>query len=374
MVRWQAPVFDRLHRLPWLTLQIIAANAAVILALGAAWYLAFMRQSSVYSERLMSTFNIEPGRLHAMYVDDVERQLWVSVIIGLLAAILASVGLALLIVRPLRSLARATERLRHGDYAVRSTIEQGEVGHLAENFNALAEALEREDRRRAQYLADLSHELRTPITSLRGYTEGLEDGVLQADQSDVKLMASELNHLTTLTHSIDAMELNDAAIETQQDCVAATVGECVAEAKTRWDARFNQRGLKLELDVPVSMSGRRLAVSENNLRQIADNLLSNMVRYADESGTCQISVAKTDRGDLARLNFSNAAPGINHNTLPFLFDRFFRTSDSRTRTQHEHSSGLGLSIVKQLCLANQGNVSASIDGNRLEIAVHLPLR
>mgnify|MGYP001826859318 CR=1 FL=1 len=374
MVRWQAPVFDRLHRLPWLTLQIIAANAAVILALGAAWYLAFMRQSNVYSERLMSTFNIEPGRLHAMYVDDVERQLWVSVIIGLLAAILASVGLAFLIVRPLRSLARATERLRHGDYAVRSTIERGEVGHLAKNFNALAEALEREDRRRAQYLADLSHELRTPITSLRGYTEGLEDGVFQADQSYFKLMASELNQLTTLTHSIDAMELNDTAIETQHDCIEATVGECVAEAKTRWDARFNQRGLQLDLDVPVSMSGRRLAVSEYNLRQIADNLLSNMVRYADESGTCQISVAKAGGGKLARLNFSNAAPGINHNTLPFLFDRFFRMSDSRTRKQCEHSSGLGLAIVKQLCLANQGNVIASICGNRLEIAVHLPLR
>lgn len=134
-------MFERLHRLPWLTLQIIAANAAVILALAAAWYLAFIRQSSVYSERLMSTFNIEPGRLHAMYVDDVERQLWASVIIGLLAAILASVGLTFLIVRPLRSLARATERLRHGDYRARSAIERGEVGHLAENFNALAASL-----------------------------------------------------------------------------------------------------------------------------------------------------------------------------------------------------------------------------------------
>jgi len=86
-------------RPPWLTLQIIAANVAVILSLAVAWYWAFMQQSSVYSERLMSTFNIQPGQLHAMYVDDVEQQLWNSVMVGLVAATLASIGLAWLIVR-----------------------------------------------------------------------------------------------------------------------------------------------------------------------------------------------------------------------------------------------------------------------------------
>ncbi len=367
-------MFERLQRLPWLTLQIIAANAAVILALAAAWYLAFMRQSSVYSERLMSTFNIEPGRLHAMYVDDVERQLWASVIIGLLAAILASVGLAFLIVRPLRSLARATERLRHGDYGVRSAIEGGEVGHLAENFNALAAALEQEDQRRAQYLADLSHELRTPITSLRGYTEGLEDGVFQADEAFFKLMASELSHLSALTQSIEAMQLQHPANDDLKPCSGITVGECVSDAKIRWDARFQKRGLKLDLDVSSTLSGQRFAVSENNLRQIADNLLSNMVRYASDSKSCRISVAKSFGENVARLKFSNDAPDVNHAALPFLFDRFYRVSDSRTRTQQDHSSGLGLSIVKQLCLSNRGNVDATLNGQRLEIAVHLPLK
>nr|WP_238935949.1 histidine kinase dimerization/phospho-acceptor domain-containing protein [Sulfitobacter mediterraneus] len=207
-----------------------------------------------------------------MYVDDVERQLWASVIIGLLAAILASVGLAFLIVRPLRSLARATERLRHGDYRVRSAIEGGEVGHLAENFNALAAALEQEDQRRAQYLADLSHELRTPITSLRGYTEGLEDGVFQADEAFFKLMASELSHLSALTQSIEAMQLQHPANDDLKPCSGLTVGECVNDAKIRWDARFQKRGLKLDLDVSSTLSGQRFAVSENNLRQIADNL------------------------------------------------------------------------------------------------------
>ncbi|MEM7259879.1 MAG: HAMP domain-containing protein, partial [Pseudomonadota bacterium] len=156
---------------PWLTLQIIAANVATITLLALAWYFTFIHQSSVYSERLMSTFNIEPGRLHAMYVDDVERQLMISVVIGLASALLVSIGLVLVIVRPLRSLAEVTERLRHGDYRIRARIQRGEVGTLADNFNALAEALESEEQRRAMFMVDLGHELRTPIMSLLGYIE-----------------------------------------------------------------------------------------------------------------------------------------------------------------------------------------------------------
>ena len=156
-------VLRQIRRWPWLTLQIIVANVVVILALATAWYFVFKHQSSVYSVRLMSTFNIEPGSLHAMYVDDVERQLWFSVMLGLAFAIGASVGLAVLIARPLRALARGTERLQQGDYRVRSDVETGEVGHLARSLNALASALEQEETRRAQFMADLGHELRTPI-------------------------------------------------------------------------------------------------------------------------------------------------------------------------------------------------------------------
>ena len=367
----------RLHSWPWLTLQIVAANVAIVMALAAAWYVVFLQQSSVYSERLMSTFNIEPGRLHAMYVEDVERQLWMSVILGLFAAILASIGLALLIVRPLRSLARATERLRHGDYRARSTIENGEVGRLAENFNALAAALEQEERRRAQYMADLSHELRTPITSLRGYTEGLEDGVFQADESYFKLMAGELSHLSTLTHTIEAMQLDAVSsgfAESDSDS-EVTVEDFLESVKDRWEARLKHRGLQLDLLIPAPLKNQKFALSANVLKQIVDNLLSNMLRYASADAPCQVKVSKGKQPNFIALAFGNEAPDIDDQSLPFLFDRFYyRVSDSRTRAHNEHPSGLGLSIVKQLCISNQGNVTASLENQKLIIAVDLPLR
>lgn len=367
-------VIERLSRWPWLTLQIVAANVAVILALATAWYVAFMQQSDVYSERLMSAFNIEPGQLHAMYVADVERQLWTSVVIGLCAATLASVGLAFLIVRPLRSLGQATERLRHGDYRVRSTNEFGEIGRLAENINALATALDQEEHRRAQYLADLSHELRTPITSLRGYTEGLEDGVFKADKKFFDLLTGELSQLTALTHTIDAMQLYDVDAKCEEPDQPVAVGEFLQDAKRSWAARFRERGLHLDIEVPKSLSDRRISIPAKSLKQIADNLLSNILRYASADGPCQISAARGTHANSIEIKFRNVAPGVDRESLPFLFDRFYRVSESRTRQQHEHPTGLGLSIVKQLCLSNEGNATATLDGQQLVVAIDLPLR
>ena len=112
----------RLRWLPWLSLQIIAANVTIVLMLGFAWYWMFTNQSMVYSDRLKSTFNIEPGRVHDMFVDEVERQLWTGISIELAFAVLASIAAALYIVRPLRGLARAMDRLRQGDYRARTKL------------------------------------------------------------------------------------------------------------------------------------------------------------------------------------------------------------------------------------------------------------
>lgn len=363
----------RIRNWPWLTVQIIAANVVIIAVLAMAWYLTFMRHSSVYSDRLMSTFNIEPGRLHAMYVDDVERQLWISVLAGLITAIVASIGLALLIARPIRSLARVTERLRHGDYSVRANDERGEVGRLADNFNALALALQQEDARRARFMTDLGHELRTPIMSLQGYTEGLEDGVFKADKGYFKLISGELSHLTMLTHTIETMQLHSADTDCSVHNTTITISELLQNAERGWTARFQQRGLELRLLIPAALGGCQMNAGANSQKQIVDNLLSNMFRYASVDGPCVIEISRKKNPNVVVLACSNEAPDISEQALPFLFDRFYRVSESRTRIINEHPSGLGLSVVRQLCLSNHGNVSATLSGSRLVISVVLPI-
>jgi len=358
------------HRLPWLTFQMIAANITIVLTLGVAWYWLFLGQSTTYSDRLMSTFNIEPGQVHAMFVDEVERQLWTSILVGLVFAAVASIGVTLLIVRPLGVLARTTDRLRQGDYSVRAKPQSGEVGRLADTVNALAAALEREESRRARYLADLGHELRTPITSLRGYTEGLEDGVFQADAKFFSLMSDELNHLTALTHSIEALELSPE----QQDPLSQAVEiQCLLkDVQRRWDSQFQAKDLQLTVSLDEDLANRRIALSEKSLRHIIDNLMSNMLRYADPDAACRIAFSMHGPQEIDMV-FSNGAKDLPAEAVPLLFDRFFRVSHSRTRGGTDHSSGLGLSIVKQLCLGSGGTVHAELKDNAFAIVIRLPL-
>ena len=313
----------RLNRLPWLTLQMIAANTAIVLMLGVAWYWLFLGQSTMYSDRLMSTFNIEPGQVHAMFVDEVRRQLWTSISIGLVFAVGASIGVTLLIVRPLGVLARTTDRLRQGDYSVRAKTQSGEVGRLADTVNALAEALQQEEARRARYLADLGHELRTPITSLRGYTEGLEDGVFQADTKFFSLMSDELNHLTGLTHSIEALELSPE--DEDPLCKGVSVAFILEDMRRRWDTQFQAKGLRLTASVDESQADSRVAVSAKTLRHIIDNLMSNMLRYADAGLACRVDFSMPE-GQAIEMIFTNGARDLQAQHVPFLFDRFFRVS------------------------------------------------
>lgn len=366
-------VSKSLSRWPWLTLQMVTANVLVILTLAFVWYIAFVQQSNVYSDKLMATFNIEPGMLHAMYVEDVERQLWTSVLLGLILACAISVFLTLLIVKPLRALARVTERLGQGDYSVRSEIGHGEVGRLSHNFNSLATALAQEEQRRNQFMADLSHELRTPITSLRGYTEGLEDGIFKADEKFFRLMQTELEQLTALTGAIECMQLRPRTSSTGGNATGVGIQTFFEDAKINWETRFKQRQLTLQIVIARNLGNRQLAVSPNCMKQITDNLLSNMFRYASNIKSCRIDIARGKAPNFATFSFSNAAPDLNEAALPFLFDRFYRVSSSRTRIEEEHPSGLGLSIVKQLCLAYQGSASASLQRDRLTISVDLPL-
>lgn len=360
----------RLDRLPWLTLQMIAANTAIVLMLGVAWYWLFLGQSTTYSDRLMTTFNIEPGQVHAMFVDEVERQLWTSISIGLVFAVGASIGVTLLIVRPLGVLARTTERLRQGDYSVRAKTQSGEVGRLADTVNALAAALQQEEERRARYLADLGHELRTPITSLRGYTEGLEDGVFQADEKFFSLMSDELNHLTTLTHSIEALELSPEDEDTS--CEGVSVQFVLEDVQRRWQTQFQAKDLRLNVQVDDALAGSSIALSGTSLRHIIDNLMSNMLRYADPDADCRVVFSRHGSQGVEMI-FANGAKDLPARDVPFLFDRFFRVSNSRTRGRNTHSSGLGLSIVKQLCTSCGGSVRAELQDCRLNIVVRLSL-
>jgi signal transduction histidine kinase len=222
-------------------------------------------------------------------------------------------------------------------------------------------------------MKDLGHEFRTPIMSLQGYTEGLEDGVFKPDEGYFKLMAGELSHLTMLTHAIESMQLepvspSDATVQSDTPLV-----NFLQEAINRWSTRFAQRSLQLDIIASEKYNNYRISLSPVVFKQIADNLLSNMFRYATSGNRCTVELSDSFEKNRIKLEFTNEASDVTEQHLPFLFDRFYRVSASRTRILNEHPSGLGLSVVKQLCLANNATVSASLRESSLVISIEAGL-
>ena len=183
--------------------------------------------------------------------------------------------------------------------------------------------MEQEEGRRARYLAGLGHELRTPITSLRGYTEGLEDGVFQADAKYFSLMSDELNHLTALTQFMEAMELSAQDQETVSQGVA--VPDLLADVQRRWLPQFEANSLRLRVDSDNALSLGCIALSRKSLRHIIDNLMLNVLRYADTPPECCIVLSRHNPQTIEMV-FINGAEGLPSQSLPLRFDRFFRFS------------------------------------------------
>ncbi len=164
---------------PILFVQILAANLAVAGAVTLLLYWTFRRLTETYFHRLMEEFNISPTKLNSMFVEDVEKSLVVGIGLALAIGLALSFLLTKALLRPLSKMAKTTENIAAGDFSARTPALTGELGTLAWHFNAMAHTLERQEIGRRQLLRDLSHELRTPLTNLKGYIEGLQDGVFE---------------------------------------------------------------------------------------------------------------------------------------------------------------------------------------------------
>ena len=268
------------------------------------------------------------------------------------AAALFGVVLAIAIGRwitvPVERLTGATRRMERGDLSVRVEPRGGpELAALAHGFNAMAEALDRNEEMRRRMVSDIAHELRAPLTNIRCEIESIEDGL---STGNVASLHEEVMHLSRLVDDLQDLSLAEAGaldIAPQPVNVAALV------------RRLNVAGEGPE-DLTVLADPTRLV-------QILTNLLTNAQRYSGD-----VRVRWQRDGDFAQIDVVDKGPGIAPDHLPHIFDRFYRLDASRAR--HTGGAGLGLSIVKQLVLAQGGRVWAeSTVGEGSTFSFTLPL-
>ncbi len=270
---------------------------------------------------------------------------WVAVGVLLLAMLVTS-AIARSQARPLREIAAAAHRFGHGDFSARAEVRgrpTREVQDLAASFNTMAESLEQSERRRREFVANVSHELKTPMTTIGGFMDGMLDGTIPPEKHPqyMKAVSDEVKRLSRLVRSmLDVSRLQ--AQQTAAEFRVFDVCETAGQALLTFEQKINAKKLDVQVDMPDT--GVQVLADPDAITQVVTNLIDNAVKFANESGTLSLSVRT--QGQKAYISVANTGPTIEPAELPLIFDRFHKTDKSRS--MDKDGVGLGLYIVRTI--------------------------
>ncbi len=312
-----------------------------------------------------------------------ERVVWAAIASGIftiLIALLLGWLLARTLTAPVRELTAATQAMAAGDLNQRVHVHaQDEIGNLALSFNQMSADLARGSQLRKQMTADLAHDLRTPLTILRGYLEGLKDAQLQGTSLLYTLMYDEVLHLQRLVDDLRILSLADAG-ELSLNRRLIDPAALLERTGLLYFVAAEQRGIQLR--VVTSETLPSILVDTDRITQVLNNLVSNALRHTSQ-GEIVLSAWSQD-GSVA-LRVSDTGSGIGFEDLPFVFDRFYRgdksrhrpdaLTDDRTDGSESTSSGLGLAIAKAIVEAHGGVIKVEStlgEGTTFTLALPVP--
>jgi two-component system OmpR family sensor kinase/two-component system sensor histidine kinase BaeS len=290
----------------------------------------------------------------------------VSALAAGLVALVAGGVLVASILRPLRRLEEAVAQVAEGNLDVTvETTGRGEIGQLAANFNRMAGNLRRQEELRQRLVADIAHELRTPLSVVQGNLQAILDGVYPLETREIRVIYDETRLLARLVN--DLHELAQAEAHrlplVLQPIAAATVLAGTAES---FRTLAEEKGVALTAAAPAP--GLEVEADPDRLLQIMHNLVGNALRHTPPGGAVALSAAAEGAGSLVRFAVRDSGPGIAPADLPRVFDRFYRAEASRSRVAdedagHTAGTGLGLAIVKALAEAHGGAVGVESNAN-----------
>lgn len=299
---------------------------------------------------------VEGSMMGLMAVDDrtllsgVTRAVLVAGLVAGFVALLLGGILVRQITRPLATLAQASGRITAGDLSVRVPIKShDELGELAGTFNRMAEGLQTQETLRRNLMADVAHELRTPLAAIQGTVEALQDGIFPLTTENLMPIHSEVTLLNHLVEDLRTLA-NAEAGSVPLDHAPIDIAELIERQVQTFQFRAAERGIRLLLDRDPKI--RTIWGDGQRLNQVLGNLLDNALRHTPESGSVIVRVTSATAG--VQISVRDSGEGIPEAELPHVFERFYRVDRSRNR--ETGGSGLGLSIVRQLVEAHGGRV------------------
>jgi signal transduction histidine kinase len=316
------------------------------------------------------------GRVHgavritypSSFVEGRIRRTWLLLggtgAVVLVTVLLISLWLARSVTRPLRELERAAGGLGRGELATRAPVPHGprEPHALAVAFNQMAVRLERLVDAQQRFVADASHQLRTPLTALRLRLENLAPELPPAARDDLDGAIAESWRLSRLVDGLLALARAEQAGSTPR---VVDVAGVVAQRQAAWSDLAAERGVRLEVAVPGALPA---LLTPGRLDQVLDNLLANALEVSPRAGRVAVTAART--GDLVELHVTDEGPGLSDRDLERAFDRFWQATAHR---DGDHGGfGLGLAIVRQLLLADGGSIELRpAAGTGLDVVVRV---
>jgi len=298
----------------------------------------------------------------------------ISAGIAALIALILGVLLARTLTRPIRELTTATQAMARGNLDQRVTVRsRDEIGELATSFNQMSADLAHASQLRKQMTADLAHDLRTPLSILLGYTEGLQDGRLNGSSTLYTIMHGEVQHLQRLVEDLRVLSLADAG-ELPLNRRVVDPSALLERTGLAYIDKAEQQGITLRVEPDEALPS--IAVDTDRMTQVLNNLVSNALRYTPEGGEITLSAAQVTNDErpttkeessalhsfvfrpssFVLLRVRDTGSGIEADDLPFIFDRFYRADQSRERVE-SNASGLGLAIAKAIVEAHGGTLA-----------------
>lgn len=270
--------------------------------------------------------------------------IWISAI---LAVIVCSIVIYYfsqrILIKPLSQINAVARKISKGDVERRVNIDSNdEIGELADSFNTMADSLEKVEKNRREFMSNVSHELRSPITSIKGFIGGILDGVIPKDKENYYLTIAyeEIQRLTRLINDLldlAAMEAGKFSLRISELDINEIIKLCVIKFETK----INDK--KLKVDVVFQEEHLYVAADRDRLIQVITNLLDNAVKYVSDEGNIKINTKI--KGNKVLVSVFNDGPSIPEEDIKHIWERFYKSDKSRTS---KVSTGLGLPIVRNI--------------------------
>ena len=275
--------------------------------------------------------------------------------------------------RPLQEMARAANAFAHGDLDSRVRVEENaseEIQDLTVAFNNMASSLQKSEYRRQELVASVSHELKTPMTTISGYVDGILDGTIPEAKRDhyLRIVSDETKRLARLVRSmLDISQLQSEEGIPDEKKMNFDMGECAGQVLLTFEKKINDKHLEVSVDMPEHPV--YTFANPDSITQVIYNLLDNAIKFCPEGGNLGLTIR--EGGKKVYVSVSNDGDTIPPEELPLVFDRFHKLDKSRSKNRD--GWGLGLYIVKTIVCSHGENISVTSREGKTEFTFTMPL-